>query len=208
MGRWNALAVGAGLMAYSLLSYGLMTHAPEHPWTVLALFGPLLLALGVAGWLRRHLPTLLGCGVLALLLLAVWRRGGGDLNRLYVLQHAALHAVFGWGFAVTLRPGATPLITALAERLHAQALSADERRYTRRVTAGWALYFVAMIGVSLALYALAPWPAWSFFSAVLTPVAAVAGFVGELLWRRWRHPEFEQVSVRRAIRAWREHDKT
>jgi uncharacterized membrane protein len=95
----------------------------------------------------------------------------------------------------------------MAGRLHASPLSAAERRYTRRVTAGWALYFGAVIALSLALYALAPWPAWSFFCTVLTPAAAVSGLAGELLWRRWRHPEFEQVSLRRALRAWREQDR-
>jgi hypothetical protein len=86
-----------------------------------------------------------------------------------VLQHAAIHALLGWTFAITLRGGATPLITALAERVHAQPLSAGERAYTRRADPAWVGFFVGMIGVSLALYALAPWSWWSFFCTVLTP---------------------------------------
>lgn len=207
MAPWGLAAAALGLAAYSVLSWGLMAQAPDRAWTVLALFGPLLAGLALAGWQRRHGPTLLGCAVLAVVLLVVWRRGGVDVNRLYVLQHAAVHAVLAWGFAITLRAGSTPLITAMAERVHAKPLDQGVRDYTRRLTAAWALFFVGMIVFSLALYALAPWSWWSFYCTVLTPGAAVAGFVGEHLWRRWRHPEFEPVSMQRAIQAWRASDK-
>jgi uncharacterized membrane protein len=204
MSRWGMAAAGLGLLAYSLLSWALMAWAPDHAWTVLALFGPLLAGLALAGLQRRHRPTLAGCAVLALLLVWVWQRGGVDVNRLYVLQHAAIHALLGWTFGITLRPGATPLITAMAARVHALPLSARERAYTDALTRAWTLFFVGMIAVSLALYLLAPWAWWSFFCTVLTPAAAVAGFVVEYAWRRWRHPEFQPVSVQRAIRAWKE----
>lgn len=207
MSTWGVVAAGTGLVAYSLLSWGLMAHAPDRAWTVLALFGPLLAGLALAGLQRRHAPTLLGCALLVLVLVVVWWRGGVDVNRLYVLQHAAIHALLGWTFAITLRTGSTPLVTALAERVHAEPLTPAVRAYTRRVTAGWVVFFAGMVAVSLALYALAPWGWWSFFCTVLTPAAAVAGFVGEYAWRRWRHPEFESVSMRRAMQAWREHDR-
>ena len=207
MSTWGLVAAGSGLVAYSLLSWGLMAQAPDRAWTVLALFGPLLAGLALAGLQRRHVPTLLGCAALAGVLVVVWQRGGVDVHRLYVLQHAAIHALLGWTFAITLRPGATPLITALAERVHAEPLGAPVRAYTRRLTAGWVGFFAGMIVVSAALYALAPWGWWSFFCTVLTPLAAVAGFVGEFAWRRWRHPEFEVVSMRSAMRAWRDHDR-
>lgn len=198
------LAAGIGLAAYSLLSWVLMAAAPERAWTVLALFGPLLAGLTLAGWQRRHGLTLLGCALLALLLLATWWRGGVDVNRLYVLQHMAIHAVLGWGFAITLRAGETPMITQLASRVHSQPLSAAERLYTRRSTWGWMLYFFGMIALSLMLYFATPWAWWSFYCTVLTPAMAVTGFIGEHLWRRWRYPEFERVSMRSAMRSWRE----
>lgn len=199
------VAAGLGLAAYSVLSWWLMAHAPAQPWTVLALFGPLLAGLALAGVQRRHGPTLLACAVLAALLLGVWARGGVGVNRLYVLQHAAIHALLGWSFAITLRAGATPLVTRLAERVHSRPLEPALRAYTRRVTIGWSFFFAGMIAASLLIYALAPWPAWSFFCTLLTPAAAVAAFVGEAAWRRLRHPEFEPVSMHSAVRAWREH---
>lgn len=207
MSGWAVAAAGLGLLAYSLLSWGLMAWAPDRAWTVLALFGPLLAGLGLAGLQRRHAPTLAACAVLAVVLLVVWQRGGVDVNRLYVLQHAAIHALLGWTFAITLRPGGTPLITALAERVHPKPLTAGERSYTRALTRAWVLFFAGMIALSLLLYALAPWSWWSFFCTVLTPLAAVAGFLLETLWRRWRHPEFTPVSMRLAVQAWRDHGK-
>lgn len=207
MSGWVVVAAGVGLLAYSLLSWSLMAWAPDRAWTVLALFGPLLAGLGLAGLQRRHRPTLAGCAVLAVVLVVVWQRGGVDVNRLYVLQHAAIHALLGWTFAITLRPGSTALITAMAERVHPQPLTAGERSYTRALTQAWVLFFVGMIMLSLMLYALAPWSWWSFFCTVLTPLAAVAGFVVEFFWRRWRHPDFAPVSMRRAVQAWREHHK-
>lgn len=205
MSGWGLVAAGLGLAAYSALSWALMAHAPEHAWTVLALFGPLLAGLAVAGLQRRHAPTLLACALLGALLLWVWQRGGVDVNRLYVLQHAAIHALLGWSFAITLRADATPLVTLLAERVHSRPIEPELRAYTRRVTVGWSFFFAGMIALSLAIYALAPWAGWSFFCTVLTPAAAVLAFVGEAAWRRLRHPEFEPVSMHSAMRAWREH---
>jgi uncharacterized membrane protein len=203
MPSWRIVAAAAALTAYALLSYLLMAHAPDRPWSVAALFGPLLLALAVGGWLRRHVPTLLGCAGLTLLLVWLVLRGGGvDVNRLYVLQHAAIHASLGWTFAMTLRPGATPLITLMAGRLH-RVFTPEMRAYTRWLTALWALYFPALIVVSLAVYALAPWPAWSFFCNVVTPGAAVGLFVVEHAMRYRRHPDFERVTLVQALQAYR-----
>jgi uncharacterized membrane protein len=205
MTAWGAAAAGLGLLAYSVLSWALMAYAPDRAWTVLALFGPVLVALALVGLHKRHLPTLAGCVALGLLLLWVWMRGGVDVNRLYVLQHAVMHALLGWTFASTLRPGHLAMITAMAERVHPDPLTPAVRAYTRSLTVAWVLYFAAMVVVSLALYATAPWPWWSFFSTVLTPIAAVAFFVGEYAFRRWSHPEFERVSMQRALQAWRQH---
>ena len=108
----------------------------------------------------------------------------------------------GDGFAITLRPGCTPLITMMAERIHRDFTPAM-RYYTRWLTGLWVLYFVAMIGVSFALYLLAPWTWWAFYCSVLTPLAAMLFFVAEYGLRYWRHPEFERVSLAQVVQAWR-----
>ena len=191
------------LAAYALLSNWLMQTAPAHPLTVAALFSPLL---GVIAWdalRRRRLAVLLLCALATAGLAWAVQRGGDDVvGSLYVLQHVAIHLALAWTFAVTLKPGAMPLITQAATLVHEQ-FTAPMKAYTRRLTAVWAAYFVAMALLSLLLYALAPWAWWSLFGTVLTPLAACALFVGDHLWRRWRHPEFERVTLRGALRAYR-----
>lgn len=77
------------------------------------------------------------------------------------------------------------------------------RLYTTRLTRARALYFVGMIVLSFSLYALAPWPWWSLFCNLLTPLAVGVFFAGEHLLRYHWHPEFERLSLRGALQAWR-----
>lgn len=198
MTGWRLVAVLALVAAYAVASHLLMTHASNHPWTVAALFGPLLAAAAWSGWHTRQPRLLLGCAVALVVLVGVVARGGvDDVNRLYVLQHAGIHLALAFTFGITLRAGATPLIVAMGEKVH-RVFTPEMRAYARRLTLAWVIYFVAMVVVSLAVYALAPWPWWSFFCNLATPAAAVGFFVGEHGWRHWRHPHFEPVSLRAA----------
>jgi uncharacterized membrane protein len=119
-----------------------------------------------------------------------------------VLQHAGIHLALALSFGLTLRAGSTPLITALAQGLHHRFTPAM-RAYTRWLTALWAGYFGTMVGLSLLIYAMAPWSWWSLYANLLTPLAAGALLVVEHVLRYRRHPEFERVSLRAAIAAYR-----
>ena len=213
---WRAaLAVALPVLAlvgYAVLSNWLMVHAAHAPYTVALLFGPLLLAIGGMGWRQRQWATLAACVVLMGVLVAVVLKGGvQDAQRMYVLQHGGIHAALAWGFALTLRAGQKPLISALAEGVHTrlgQAFTPALAAYTRRLTQVWAGFFLGMIVVSVALYALAPWTWWSFFCTLLTPVAAGLLFACEHVLRyRW-HPEFPRVSMQAAFQAYQNHSKT
>jgi uncharacterized membrane protein len=197
------VAAGLALAAYALLSHVLMVVAGDKPWAVAALLGPLVLAVAGVAWQHRHLPTLLLCT--AVLGWLAWVGASGQaqsINRLYLLQHAGIHFALGCAFGFTLRPGATPLITALAAREHG-TMTPVKALYTRHVTAVWAGYFGVMVVLSLALYAWAPWWVWSMFANLATPLAAIGLFVVEY-WLRYRlHPEFERASMLQALRAYR-----
>ena len=194
------------LVAYALLSNWLMVHMAQEPWTLALLFGPLLLAVGGMGWAKRQWLTLVACAALLAVLIAVVLRGGvADAQRLYVLQHGAIHLALAWTFGMTLRHGEKPFITGLAEGLHGrlgQTFTPALAQYTRGVTALWAGYFGAMVLVSAVLYALAPWPWWSLFCTVFTPLSAAALFVAEYVWRYQRHPDFPRVTMRAALDAY------
>ena len=205
MTGWRVAVALALVAAYAVASHLLMTHAGNHPWTVAALFGPLLAAAAWSGWHTRQPRLLLGCAVALVVLVGVVARGGvDDVNRLYVLQHAGIHLALAFTFGVTLRAGATPLIVAMGEKVH-RVFTAEMRAYARRLTLAWVIYFVGMVVVSLIVYALAPWPWWSLFCNLITPAAAVGFFVGEPVWRHWRHPHFEPVSLRAAWDAYQKH---
>jgi len=209
----TALVVGslAALAGYALLSNWLMIHHAQAPLTVALLFGPLLLGVGAMGWRQGQWLTLAGCAVLLGVLVAVVLTGGvGDAQRLYVLQHGALHLLMAWAFAATLQPGRTALITLLARGVHGrlgQTFTPEMAVYTRQLTRVWCVYFVGMVLVSALLYALAPWPWWSWFCTVLTPLSAVALFLGEHMLRYRLHPEFPRISPRAAFEAWQRHGK-
>ena len=208
LAAWRLAAVVAALVGYALLSNWLMVHKASAPWTVALLFGPLLLAVAALGWQRRQWLTLAASAALALVLAGAVLRGGVvDAQRLYVLQHGGIHLVLAWAFGLSLRPGQKALITGLAEGLHGrlgQSFTPALARYTRCVTVLWTAYFVAMVAVSAGLYLMAPWPWWSLYCTVFTPLSAVALFVAEYLWRYQRHPEFPRVTMRAAFDAYQQ----
>ena len=208
---WRLAAAVAGLAAYAVLSHALMVYAAREPWAVAVLFGPLVAALAAAAWQRRQ-PLLLAlcAGGVAVLAVVVWRGGVNDVNRMYVLQHAGIHAALACGFGLTLRQGGTPLITALARSMHQRlghGFSNEMADYTRWVTGLWTAYFCAMVLLSLAIYALAPWPWWSAFANLFTPLSAAALMMGEHIQRYRRHPHFDRVALRSAIAAYAQSGK-
>ena len=204
MPLWQLVLAALALAAYGVLSHGLMVHAASQAWAVAVLFAPLVLGIAATAWQRRHAPTLAFCGALLLGLVLVVAQGGvADIHRLYVLQHGAIHLALAWVFGLTLRPGGKALIEALAERLHADFPPAL-RAYTRRLTAAWVLYFLGMVLLSALIYAWAPWPWWSLFCNLATPLLAALMFVGEHGLRYHWHPEFERVSMRSALQAYRQ----
>lgn len=204
--RWPLAAGAAALAAYALLSHWLMLHAAQRPWAVAVLFAPLVAAVAAAGWRRKQPLLLAACAAgIALLALVVARGGVADVNRMYVLQHAGIHGALACAFGATLRSGSTPFITTLARGVHLRlghGFSAELAAYTRWVTGLWTAYFGAMVLLSLLIYLLAPWPWWSAFGNLFTPLSAAALMIGEHFQRYRRHPHFDRVTLRSAIAAY------
>ncbi|MEO7854575.1 MAG: hypothetical protein ABIR94_20350 [Rubrivivax sp.] len=202
--RTRTLVAGVvAVVAYGIASHALMLHAADRPWAVAVIVGPLLLALAAAAWRRRHLPSLLACvGATVAVGLLSLHGTLQDVRRVYVLQYVAIHLSLAAGFGLTLRRGSIALITRLASWVHSD-FSPPMRAYTHRLTKLWVLYFCAMAVAGVVVYWLAGWAWWSLFANLLTPLAVATFFFGEH-WLRYRlHPEFERVSVQRALQAYR-----
>jgi uncharacterized membrane protein len=122
-------------------------------------------------------------------------------ERLYLVEHVAIHLALACSFGFTLRHGSHPLITRLAERVHG-TLTPAKVHYTRQVTVAWTVYFVAMAAISVALFATLPFAAWAVYAHIATPLALVVMFVGEYVLRFRLHPEFERARIRDMIRAY------
>lgn len=202
MSMRGPLAAVAGIAAYGLLSHWLMLHATGSPWAAAIILGPIVIALVAAAIARPGAMTVTGCAI-AVLVVAVALIEGGvqEVKRLYVLQYLGLQVMMGFGFAITLRAGSTPLITRMAAMVHREITPALQA-YTRHVTVAWVAYFGVMMVLAIVLFIWAPWSVWSVFANLATPVAVVLMFVGERLVRHLRHPEFERVSFAQVWQSW------
>ena len=118
----------------------------------------------------------------------------------YGLPHAAIHAALLWFFGRTLRHGKEPLITRLARRVHG-TLAPELAQYTRRITYAWCVYFAAQPLISVLLFAFAPLTIWSLFINLLNLPLLAAMFIGEYVYRAFRHPDFPHASLVDGIRA-------
>ena len=112
------------------------------------------------------------------------------------VTHWCIYASLFTGFALTLRPGHEPLITAMARRL--QGGMEDELAvYTRNVTIAWSAFFAAQLGMSVMLFCFAPLVVWSFFVNILDMPLVAAMFAAEyaVRLRCLRHPPRHSLPV-------------
>ena len=151
--------VPAGLlMALRLLlaaAYPVFAHLAsarsDGAWAALAMADIVLLLLLEPLLARRGWALAL----LALCLAGLW---WGSLSRYALMPLLAPPVVFlalvSWLFARTLRSGRVPLITRIVQGLYAQAampMTADLYRYTRQLTAAWALTLGVLAAANLGL---------------------------------------------------------
>jgi uncharacterized membrane protein len=200
--RARLVLAGLASLAYLAGSHWLMVAAADAPWSAFALLAPMLGALGIVA--ARTRQWWLAGLVLAALAALGWHAlvaGGVGQQALFLGQHVIIHLGLAVLFGVSLRRGSLALIGRVALRVHG-TLTPAMTQYTRQVTAAWTIYFIAMAVSSAVIFAFASLATWATFANWGTPLALGAMFGGEHLLRYRLHPEFERVSMWRAIQAY------
>lgn len=201
--RVGWVAAPVGFLAYeSALHHAAHTPGGEVAALMLGMAPFVLIALAAAWRSAMRLPWLLllaACGT------ALWVGRiplAAHFGWTYFLQHFGANAALAAMFGRTLRQGGTPLCTEFAAAVHGP-LPPDMRRYTRRVTQAWTLFFTVTAVVSLILFAVAPMPAWSTFANLGTPLLVALMFVAEAACRRAALPAAKHTGVLDAVRGYR-----
>jgi uncharacterized membrane protein len=205
--RARTVGVGIALVAYVVASHWLMTTARHSPWNlVLVVAPPLALLLLYARQRGQQGPGIVAGLALVLPAWLAWRDGGRAAGLLHLAPHLAVYAVLATVFTLSLRRGREPLVTALVRRVHGH-LTPGMAAYSRRVTVAWAICFAAIVLISIALFALAPFELWAAFANFGAVLAMALLFLGEYALRYRLHPEFERASLGAALRAYARHDR-
>jgi len=197
---WKALVVLA-CVAYQYLVHSSVSNAQSGPLHLVLTWLPLAV---LAGWIVARsankplwLTALLTMGFIVYLLEYQERLG---LAASSGISHAAAYLFMLWYFGHTLARGGEPAITRLARRVHG-ALPPAMELFTRRLTIAWCVFFIAQLIASALLLAFASLGAWSLFINLLNlPLLAVM-FVGQMVYRAIRHPDFPRASVLQAVQA-------
>jgi uncharacterized membrane protein len=107
-------------------------------------------------------------------------------------------------FAKTLAKGQIPLITQLATKVEGPLPPAIEN-YTRQVTVAWAIFFALNVIISIALYYLVSFAAWSLFSNVYSTPLLLGMFVLEFAYRKTRYRQYKTASFADGMKAFMSH---
>lgn len=94
-----------------------------------------------------------------------------------------------------------PLCTQLADKIHGP-LTALEQRYTRRVTAAWAIFLSAQVAATLLLFAFAPLRIWSLFVNFCSLPLLLLMFAGEMAVRQRVLPATHQSGLIETLRVY------
>ncbi len=191
-----AIVVYAGLSHYSNAGVG-----GGDLGTALAL-APITAVATILVW--RSAPrtvAALCCAGLAGLIIGLWPVLRHNYPLINLVQDSSLYGLLGVTFGRSLMPGRVALCTRLAAQEHGP-LSADEVRYTRRVTAAWTLFFLVITAASILLFVAAPMQIWSLFTNFCVLPLVGAMFIAEYQVRRRVLPGVKRRGLLAALRVY------
>ena len=200
--RLQLAAVVAFVLTYAGLSHYSNAAASSRDIGVgLALGPPLMIGLLLIWRWTRPWVALLAAGAAALLLHNYWPVLERNFPMVYLLQEAGFYSLMALSFGQSLLGRRQALCTQLADKVHGP-LTAQEVRYTRRVTAAWALFFVLITAATLILYAFASLTVWSLFANFCVLPLIGLMFAGEYAIRRRALPQVPRPGILAAVRVY------
>jgi len=206
-GHWRRhlrdASVVALFVAYPILAH-LVAAAPPtaHLGVVAFAVAPLVAALALVGWHAGwRIATLLACAGCGVLLVLYSEVVGRNLGLVYFIQTTCTNAALAIVFGRTLAPSREPLCTRFA-RMVRGPLDPPVAHYTRQVTLAWTLFFVAMMLVSVVLYALAPIGVWSAFANLLMMPLVALMFIAEYAIRIRMFPDLPHKPMLESLRTY------
>jgi uncharacterized membrane protein len=121
-----------------------------------------------------------------------------------LIPNSLIYGSLALMFAKTLTKGQTPLVTQLATKIEGPLPVAIEN-YTRQVTLAWAIFFALNVIVSIALYYLVSFAAWSLFSNVYSTPLLIGMFGLEFAYRKVRYRQYKTASFADGMKAFMSH---
>ena len=200
--RLQLAAVVVFLVAYAGLSHYSNSVAKTHDLGVGLALGPVLAVGLLLLWRGTHLwVALLGAAAAAVFLHHYWPALEKNFAVVYLLQEGGFYSLLAASFSVSLLGDRVALCTQIADKVHGP-LTPQEVRYTRRVTAAWALFFILITGATFGLFLFAPLHIWSLFANFCVLPLIGLMFVGEYAVRRRALPQVPRRGILAAVRVY------
>jgi uncharacterized membrane protein len=202
---WRAVLVFLSVCGAVLLHFAIVGRVAPALGAALSLVPAALLAAWIA---RRSRHRAWALAAIVLAALPLWW-GWADLERVFpsvfYVEHAGSNLALAFVFGRTLAAGREPLCTRFARILHGGTLPPRVGEYTRRVTAAWTIFFIALCALSTVLYFGGWLEAWSLLATVLSPLLLAVMFAVEYAVRIRALPDVERVGLLGGIRAFSRH---
>ena len=163
---------------------------------------PLVVVILLFGWRSSH--YLLAFALCAAAFVLLWinvEALGRHIGLVYFIENICTNAALALLFGRSLASGREPLCTHFATMVRGP-LPPPVARYTRQVTVGWTVFFVALCCVSTLLFAFAPIAVWSAFANLLTVPLVALMFVAEYAVRKRVLPDLPRTHILDSLRAY------
>jgi uncharacterized membrane protein len=199
--RLQVAAIVVFIVVYAGLSHYANSAAKTRDLAVVLALAPVL-GFGLLLIRRsRPLTAVLATTVAALVLCRYWPLLTENFSRVYLIQEGGFYGLMALSFGRSLIGNRVALCTQLADKVHGP-LTPAEVRYTRRVTAAWAVFFASIAAATVGFFYAAPLRIWSLFANFCVPPLICLMFVAEYAVRRRALPNVQRRGILAAIRVY------